>query len=67
MKEFIRLFEKSVIISGILALMLVGVATYLWGTGRNVPNELYMLLGTIIGFFFGTKQYTEISSLRKEK
>ena len=67
MNEFIRLFEKSVVISGILALILVGTASYLWATGHNVPQELYVLLGTVIGFFFGAKQYNEISSLRKEK
>jgi hypothetical protein len=56
--DFIRLFEKSVIISGMLALMLVATGCYLWATGKNVPQELYLLLGTIVGFFFGAKQYS---------
>jgi hypothetical protein len=34
MNEFIRLFEKSVIISGLLALMLVATGCYLWASGR---------------------------------
>jgi hypothetical protein len=55
--DFIRLFEKSVIISGLLALMLVATGCYLWVSGRTVPQELYLLLGTIVGFFFGAKQY----------
>jgi hypothetical protein len=55
--DFIRLFEKSVIISGLLALMLVATGCYLWATGHTVPQELYLLLGTIVGFFFGAKQY----------
>jgi hypothetical protein len=55
--DFIRLFEKSVIISGLLALMLVATGCYLWASGRTVPQELYLLLGTIVGFFFGAKQY----------
>jgi hypothetical protein len=55
--DFIRLFEKSVIISGLLALMLVATGCYLWASGHTVPQELYLLLGTIVGFFFGAKQY----------
>lgn len=55
MDEFYRLLERSVLISGILALALTLTACYMWANGNTVPQELYIMLGTIVGFFFGGK------------
>ena len=55
MKTFWRLVEESVLVSGLVALMMVVVACYLWVTGQEVPEPLFILLGTIIGFFYGAK------------
>jgi hypothetical protein len=55
MATFWRLLEESVLVSGFLALALCVTACVLWLRGVNVPNELYILLGTVVGFFFGGK------------
>ena len=56
MGKFWELFESSVIVSGLIALAMVGVACYLWVTGQEVPDPLFVLLGTVVGFFFGSKK-----------
>lgn len=55
MDKLYQLLERSVLISGILALMLTLTACYMWASGYSVPQELYIMLGTIVGFFFGGK------------
>lgn len=55
MDKFWDLLKESVIFSGIITVALTGAAVYLWVTGQQVPEELYLLLGTVVGFFFGGK------------
>jgi hypothetical protein len=53
--RFWDLLQQSVIVSALIALVLVSTACYLWLSGQKVPEELYLLLGTVVGFFFGGK------------
>lgn len=62
MQKFYELLERSVLISGILSLALTVTACYMWLAGRTVPQELYILLGTVVGFFFGGKVQTQAQS-----
>jgi len=67
---FMRLLDllaQSVLISGLVALLMTGVACYLWATGEVVPEQLFILLGTVIGFFFGAKQGTVVADQRHNK
>jgi hypothetical protein len=52
-KKFLDLFEKNVIISGTLAIALVGVVVYLAATGQPIPEVIAGLAGTVCGYFFG--------------
>jgi len=52
------LLRESVVVSGLVALAMVFVACYLWVTGQVVPEPLFVLLGTVVGFFFGAKAGT---------
>lgn len=54
-EQFTELLRESVLVSGGIALYLVAVAGKLWSAEATVPNELYLILGTVIGFFFGGK------------
>jgi len=47
--------EKSVIVQATVTAALVGTACYLWATGQPVPTLLAGTLGTVLGFWFGTK------------
>lgn len=55
LSRIIDLWDKSVITQSILTLAIMFTACYLWLAGKPVPNELYILAGSVIGFFFGTK------------
>lgn len=49
------LWKSSALIQGALALMFGATVCYLSIVGRDVPGVLLALIGTIIGFYFGTK------------
>lgn len=55
MSKFWSLFEQSVILQGILALLFSGVISYLYLTSKPVPQELVALVSLILGYFFGAK------------
>ena len=49
------LWRSSALIQGIMALTGFGTICYLAIEGRPIPEILAALLGTIIGYYFGTK------------
>jgi len=55
MDRFWKLLEQSTIISGTLALVIVGAVVYLAVTGQVIPDLLGQALLIVISFFFGTK------------
>jgi len=46
----------STLTSGAIALALIGTACYMWASGLEVPERLYALLYSVIGFFFLSKK-----------
>jgi hypothetical protein len=57
---FWALFKESVIIQALLALLFSSTVCYLFLTGQPVPGELLTLLGTVVGFYFGSKSAAAI-------
>ena len=53
--KLIDLFKTSALIQGAMALAGFGVICYLAIMGRPIPEILAALVGTIVGFYFGTK------------
>jgi len=53
--SFLDLWKSSAVIQGSLALMFGGSIVYLAVTAQPIPDILVGLVGTIIGFYFGTK------------
>ncbi|MBA7615763.1 hypothetical protein ES703_23049 [subsurface metagenome] len=53
------LWRSSALIQGVLALMFGGTICYLAIQGREAPEVLFALVGTIIGYYFGTKERTK--------
>ncbi|MBA7568660.1 hypothetical protein ES708_10394 [subsurface metagenome] len=60
-ERFWDAMSKSVVVSGVLALAVVGAVCYLAIVQAPVPEVLTLSLGTILGFFFGARsgQQTE--------
>jgi len=53
--KLIDLFKTSALIQGAMALAGFGVICYLAIVGRPIPEILAALVGTIVGYYFGTK------------
>lgn len=56
METFWKLYEKSVITSSVVALLMVTAACYMAVNQITAPDHFTVALGLIIGFFFGAKQ-----------
>jgi len=67
MGRFWDMFERSIIIQGIVTLGFVGVALYIWVTGRELPTELLHGVWLLLGFWFGTKTQHAIDSYTSGK
>ena len=55
MVKFWELLEKSVIVSGMIALGVLGAVIYMAVTGQEIPELLGNAALIIVGFFFGAK------------
>ena len=56
--QFLALWRSSALIQGTMALMGFGTICYLDIAGRSSSQILAALVGSIIGFYFGTKKVT---------
>ena len=65
MSKFWELYEKNVVISGALALMIGGAAVYLAVTGQPIPDYLGAALSGILGYFFGAGKAKEAAQVIK--
>lgn len=64
MDRFWDLLQRSVIVSGILALVVWGAIIYLAVVQQPVPDILYYGGITVIAFFFGNKQGADAERMR---
>jgi len=65
MDKLYDLLKESVIFQGLLVTMVSGTTCYLYVQGQEVPRELLIIFGTIVGFFFGGK--APAAALRAQK
>lgn len=57
--KFLALLKSSVLIQGTMALAGFAAIVYLSIAGRPIPEILAALVGSMIGFYFGTKNRTQ--------
>lgn len=67
MAKFWELLERSVLMQALLAVLFGGTICYLYILGRDVPDSLVAIVGTIIVCFFGSKAAVEIKKLTAPK
>jgi hypothetical protein len=65
MAKFWELFAESVVIQAAMALILLGVISYLYVVGQEVPDTLVNAFMIILGFYFGGK--TQLSAIRRRE
>lgn len=51
------LIEKGILVQGILTIAVVGVALYMYATGKPVPDSLVQWAGLLLGLYGGTALY----------
>lgn len=57
-EKIVDLLRESVIFQGTITLIVLGVWAYLEISGRAVPQDVQLITGAVVGFFFGGK-YTQ--------
>jgi len=62
---FWSLLKESIIVQSIITLMMVSAITYLYLTGREVPETLYNLTYIIVGYWLGSKAQHTIEKSNK--
>lgn len=67
MDRFWKLMAESVIVQSLLALIFSVAVLVMVIMGKDVPNEIWGLLGIIIGWYFGTKSQQTITTYLKSK
>jgi len=67
MEKFWKLMAESVIVQSMLALIFSVAVLVLVIMGKEVPSEIWGLLGIIIGWYFGTKSQQTITTYLKSK
>ena len=55
MTKFWELFERSVILQALLAVLLVGAVIYQIVTGQEPHEQLLQMTFLVLGFYFGGK------------
>jgi hypothetical protein len=66
MDKFWQLMKESVIVQGLITLMVLGAWLYLVVSLVPIPPSLELIVGTVIGFYFGGKSQLAISNYKKE-
>lgn len=61
-KQLYSLWRSSSLIQGTMALTALGAVIYMAVIGEPIPDVLVGVVGTIIGFYFGTKNQQQSGS-----
>lgn len=62
--RLLDLLQESTIISGLLALIVVGACVYLAVSGQEIPETLAGMALSVIAFFFGSRAGQQAERLR---
>lgn len=63
--KFLDLYADSVITQSLLAIGVVGGWLYMLSAGIVVPHEFHIVVGTVVGYFFGSKTAIEGRKARR--
>jgi uncharacterized membrane protein YfcA len=66
MDKFWEALKESIITQSILTLAIWAAVIYLACTGQTIPEILGVGAGTILGYWFGSKNQYAISQVRKQ-
>ncbi len=71
MKEFglrlLDLLERSIVLQAVITIGLLGVASYIWVVGREMPDDLEKLVFIVLSFWMGSKTQHTIDQNRVQR
>lgn len=53
--KLLELWRESSLIQGLMALGCIGTVSYMYATGKPVPDTLIAIVSLILGYYFGSK------------
>lgn len=62
MAKFWELFERSVILQGVITIGLLATMIYMWVACIEVPDALTQAFWVVLGFWFGSKVQHEANA-----
>lgn len=66
MEKFWEYMGESILVQALITVVLVLTICYLFLAGREVPDLLGALCGTVLGFWFGTKTQHSLEKRARE-
>lgn len=71
MKDFalkaLDLLERSIVLQAVITTGLLGVASYIWVSGRAMPADLEKLVFIVLSFWMGSKTQHTIDQNRTQR
>ena len=71
MKEFglrvLDLLERSIVLQAVITIGLLGVASYIWVMGREMPDDLEKLVFIVLSFWMGSKVQHTVDTNRAQR
>ncbi len=67
MNKFWELYEKNAVISGVLAVILVGGCVAMGLLGKPIPQALIGFAGAAVGYYFGAGKASATVAVLKGK
>ena len=65
--KILDLLERSVVLQAVITTGILGVASYIWVVGREMPDDLEKLVFIIISFWMGSKTQSLIDTNRQQR
>ncbi|WP_322799217.1 hypothetical protein [Thermoflexus sp.] len=62
--SFVELFRESVIIQGFIVLVMLTTVSVMLIMGISVPDQIWALVGLVVGYYFGSDRAATLRRLR---
>ncbi len=66
-QKIISNLDTFSIVQAIVAIMVLGAMIYMLVVGKEIPPELWTIVGLVVGFFFGGVSSNIIHAIRGEE
>ena len=65
--KILDLLERSVVLQAFITIGILGVASYIWIIGREMPTDLKTIVFVVLSFWMGSKTQHTIDQNRTQR